>query len=173
MCAKVVMIHGKPEIQRELKMSANLSARVKRANKAGNLRGMQYEDLGVISVREVTDAFVAALVDTLQSSVAAFSDFKFHDSGTGVVAEDQTDTALGTPTGVARTSGSQIEGATANIYKSVGEITYDGAYAITEHGLFNIDAAGILMDRSVFGAINVGNGDKIEFTYQLTCTSGG
>jgi hypothetical protein len=29
------------------------------------------------------------------------------------------------------------------------------------------------MDRHTFAAINVVNGDSIEFTYELTCTSGG
>ncbi len=130
-------------------------------------------DYGVVCERVVTDAFVAALVDTLQSSVASFSDFKYHDSGTGTNVEAAADTVLQTPCGEARDVGTQIEGATANIYKSVATNTYGGTFAITEHGLFNNAAAGTLMDRSVFSAINVDSGDKIEFTYQLTCTSGG
>lgn len=132
-------------------------------------------DFGVVCRKEVTDDFVEHLVDTLQSSDATFSDYEWHDSGTGVVAEDQTDSALGTPTGIARVEGTQEEGGAANIYQSVGEITYDGAYAITEHGLFNTETSTgeILMDRSVFAAINVVNLDKIEFTYKLTVNAGG
>ena len=147
-------------------LSASLGARVIR--KDGTV-----EDLGIVSTHVVTDAFVAALVDTLQSSVAAFSDYKYHDSGTGVNAEAAGDTALQTPCGEARDVGSQIEGATANIYKSVATNTYAGSFAITEHGLFNAGAAGTLMDRSVFSAINVISGDKIEFSYQLSVSSGG
>jgi len=147
-------------------LSAQLSIRVFRAN--GTV-----EDKGVVSIHAVTDAFVAQLVDTLQSSVAAFSTYKYHDSGTEDTAEDETDTALGTPCGEARDVGTQIEGATANIYKSVAIHTYAGTFAIVEHGLFNAATVGTLMDRSVFSAINILAGDKIEYTYQLTCTAGG
>jgi len=149
-----------------LPISASLSLRVFRGSGV-------VEDLGVVSTHEVTDDFVAALVDTLQASVAAFSNFKYHDSGTGVGAEDPTDSALGTPCGEARDTGTQVEGATANIYKSVATHTYAGSFAITEHGLFNAAAVGVLMDRSVFTAVNITLGDRIEFTYQLTCVSGG
>jgi len=131
------------------------------------------EDLGIVSTHAVTDAFVAALVDTLKSSVASFSLFKYHDTGEGVGAEDATDTALGSPCGEARDTGTQIEGATANIYKTVATHTYAGPFTITEHGVFNDPTAGALMDRSVFTGIVVASGDKIETTYQLTCTAGG
>jgi len=148
-------------------LAATLSARVIREN--GTI-----EDKGIISAHKVTDAFVAELVDALQAGgVAAFDDYKYHDSGMGINAEAAGDTALQTPCGEARDTGSQTEGATANIYKSVATHTYAGAFAITEHGLFNAAANGTLMDRSVFSAINVASGDKIEFTYQLTCISGG
>lgn len=133
----------------------------------------KWYDLGVVSRRVVTDAYVNLLVDELQSSQAIHSTLKWHDSGTGVVAENQTDTALGTPCGEARDDGTQIEGATANIYKTVATHTYAGSFAITEHGVFSANAAGTLLDRSVFAAINVAASDQIEFTYELTCTAGG
>ena len=147
-------------------MTATLSARITRKN--GTV-----DDRGIISVHAVTDAFVAQLVDSLQSSEATFSDYKYHDSGTGTNVEAAADTTLETPTGEARDVGSQIEGATANVYKSVATNTYAGSFAITEHGLFNLAAGGTLMDRSVFTALTVASGDQIEFTYQLTCTAGG
>lgn len=133
----------------------------------------KWYDLGVISYKKVTDAYVALLVDDLQGSQAAHSTLKYHDSGTGVGAENQTDTTLGTPCGEARDSGTQVEGASANIYKTVAEHTYAGSFAITEHGVFSAASAGTLLDRSVFSAINVTSGDKIEFTYELTATAGG
>ena len=157
------------EIMGMVFMRGTLSARVFRVN--GDV-----EDRGIISIKVVTDDFVEALVDTLQSSVAAFSDFKYHDSGEGIVGEDPTDSGLGSPCGEARDIGTQIEGATANIYKSVATHTYAGSFSITEHGWFNSPAAGILGDRSVFtgaNAINVSLGDRVEWTYQLTCVSGG
>ena len=125
------------------------------------------------ATRCVTDAYVALLVDELQASEALHSTFKYHDSGEGTTAENATDTALETPCGEARDTGTQIEGATANIYKSVATHTYGDTFAITEHGLFNASTVGTLMDRSKFAAVNVGNGEKIEFTYQLTVNSGG
>ena len=129
-------------------------------------------DFGVVSQKCVTDDWVEMLVDVLQSADGTFSDFKYHDSGEGVVVEDTTDSALGSPCGEARDTGTQTEGAAANIYKSVATHTYAGAFDITEHGLFNAAAAGILMDRSVFTAKPVGIGDKLEFTYQIVFPSG-
>jgi hypothetical protein len=137
----------------------------------------RWVDYGAVCRRAVTDEFVALLVDELQASLPAhtrFFDFKFHDSGTGTNAENQTDTTLQTPTGIARATGTQAEGASANIYKSVGTITYDNTYAITEHGLFSAaSGSDELMDRSKFDAINVVNLDSIEFTYELTVSAGG
>jgi len=129
------------------------------------------QPLGVICRKKVTDDFVEFIVAQLQSETSAFGDFKYHDSGIGVGAENKTDSALGTPWGGARTVGSQIQGASAHIYKSVATTTYNATKAITEHGLFNAAVAGILMDRSVFSAINVVDTNQIEWTYNLTINS--
>ena len=148
-------------------LSATLSATLVRCN--GEVR-----ELGIVSTHAVTDAFVAALVDTLQSSVATFSNYKYHDSGTGTTAEAEADTAMETTCGEARDTGTQVDGAAgAWVYKSVATHTYAGTFAVTEHGLFNVVTGGTLMDRSRFTAINVIKDDKIEFTYELTCASGG
>lgn len=130
------------------------------------------EDRRVIKNRCVTDAYVNKIVDAHQAA-AYVNDWKYHDSGTGVGAEDAGDTGLGTPCGEARDVGTQIEGATANIYKSVATHTYAGSFNITEHGLFDASTSGTLMDRTKFSAIGVDNGEKIEFTFQLTLSSGG
>jgi len=58
-------------------------------------------------------------------------------------------------------------------YVSVGTISYTTTKAITEHGLFNTADSTVLMDRTVFSAINVVDGDSIQFTYTLTVTAGG
>ena len=137
----------------------------------------RWVDIGVLGHKVVTDEFVDLLVDELQASAPVhtrFFDFKFHDSGTGVGAEAAGDIVLGTPTGEARDSGTQAEGASSNIYQSVATHTYAGSFAITEHGLFTAAApTDELLDRTVFSAINVVSGDKIEFTYELTASSGG
>lgn len=149
-----------------LPISATLSVRVFRPD--GHI-----EDLGVVSTHVVSTAFVNALVDTLQASVAAFSTYKYHDSGTGTTTEAAADTTLETPCAEARDTGTQEEGTTSNIYKSVATHTYAGTFSITEHILANASSNGTIMDRSVFTAIVVTPGYKIEYTYQLTCTAGG
>jgi hypothetical protein len=121
----------------------------------------------------ITDDFVEFVVDQLQTETSAFGDFKYHDSGIGTDAEAAGDSALGTAWGGSRDIGTQTEGATANIYKSVATTTYNDTKAITEHGLFNASADGILMDRTLFSAINVVLGNAIEWTFQVTVTSGG
>ena len=70
---------------------------------------------------------------------------------------------------MSRATGTQLEGATTNIYKTVATITFTGTHAVSEHGLFSAATAGTMMDRSVFSpADNVVNLDEIEYTYQLT-----
>lgn len=129
-------------------------------------------DYGTLGFRVVTTAFVSFVVDQLQTETSVFGDFKFHDSGVGATAENASDTDMQTTDGESRVSGTQAE-ASATAYQSVGTISYTTTKAITEHGLFNASTAGTLMDRTVFSAINVVNGDSIQFTYTLTCSAGG
>ena len=133
-------------------------------------------DYGIVSQRIVTTAGVNFLVDAFQN-LTEMELFKYHASGTGVGAEDVGDVALGaeSTTITDRATGSQTEGASANIYKTVGTQTYTGSAAITEHGLLSsgTEGSGTLWDRSVFSAVNVVNGSAIEWTYELTATAGG
>ena len=129
-------------------------------------------ELGVLGYRVVTTAFVNFVVDQLQTETSVFGDFKYHDSGVGVTAENIADVGIETTDGESRATGTQTESA-ANAYRSVGTISYTTTKAITEHGLFNDASAGTLMDRTVFSAINVVNGDSIQFTYTLTINAGG
>lgn len=127
---------------------------------------------GVLGYRVVTTAFVSFVVDQLQTESSLFGDFKYHDSGVGTTAENVTDTAMETTDGESRATGTQTESA-ATAYRSVGTISYTTTKAITEHGLFNDATTGTLMDRTVFSAVNVVNGDSIQFTYTLTVSAGG
>lgn len=129
-------------------------------------------DYGCIGVRQVTDLGVAFMVDDWDDDTTDITTLNWHDSGTGVNAEDQTDTVLQTPTGVARESGTKSQPA-ANQLRTVATITYDGSYAVVEHGIFSANSAGVLWDRTKFSVINVDDTDQIEFTYTLTCTAGG
>jgi len=127
---------------------------------------------GVLGYRVVTTAFVNFLVDQLQTDTTEIGDFKYHDSGVGTTAEASGDTAMETTDGESRVAGTQVEGASANIYKSVGTISYTTTKAITEHGLFSSAASTTLMDRTKFTAVNVVSGDGIQFSYELTVTAG-
>lgn len=146
--------------------TATLSAR----KLYGDGRTHKIHDLGVISTKLVTDAFIEYLVDELQASTGGIAGFSYHGSGISSTAENASDTALLSEIAVARVDGTQGEGTTANIYSAMATQYYDGNYAVREHGLFNAASGGTLMDRSVFAAINVADGDGIEFTYELTIT---
>jgi hypothetical protein len=146
-------------------MTGTLSAAVIRAD--GTIKR-----LGVIARKKVTTAFVNYLSLSLTDQTTyPINIFKYHDSGIGTNAESNADVALQTPTGDARVAGTQVIGGSANIYRTVATITYSVGKAVTEHGVFSLAAAGTLMDRSVFSAINVGAGESIQFTYELTSTA--
>jgi hypothetical protein len=138
-------------------------------------------DLGLVSLRVITTTGVGYIVDAFANSVE-LENMKFHGLGTGTGAEAAGDTALGTElsteyTGNVRATGSTTEGASANIYRTVGTNTLDsGTPAVTEHGVLSQAApgGGVLLDRSVFAAINLvgANGDGIQSTYDATFTAG-
>lgn len=137
-------------------------------------------DYGEVSHHVITTAGVGFLVDAWQN-IVELEIMKYHGVGTGTTAEAVGDTALVTESTTAlnpdstRATGSTTEGASANIFRSVGTPTFDATAAITEHGLFSQAATGggVLWDRSVFSAINVASGDSIQFTYDMTASSGG
>lgn len=137
------------------------------------------EDYGVVSTKKVTTAGVNFIVDAFQNTTE-LENLKYHGIGTGTTAESNADTALITELTTeynpnsTRATGSTTEGASANIYRTLGTNTLDsGTPAITEHGVFSASSAGTLLDRSVFSAINLvgANGDGLQTTYDLTCSA--
>jgi hypothetical protein len=136
---------------------------------------VEHIDLGCLGRRVVTTAGVNYMRDDFAAGAgsADISNFKFHDSGIGNTAEAIGDTALVTPTGDARVTGTQ-DNSVAKTYKSVATISYAVTKAVVEHGLFSASSAGTLWDRTVFSVINVtGGADSIQFTYTLTISDGG
>jgi hypothetical protein len=133
-------------------------------------------DHGVLSYRSVTDAGVAFLVDDWDNDATDITLMHFHASGTGAVAENVADTALGaeSTTITDRVAGTESQPA-ANQLRTVATQAYTGSGAITEHGILSVitEGAGVLWDRSVFSVINVVNGNSIEWTYTCTINSGG
>lgn len=143
---------------------AELSAVVVRADG-------RVESLGVVSRRLVTNNGVGHIASAFTNTTEAEA-MNYHDCGTGVAAEAAADSALGTPYGGSRAVGTQSN-PSANQYRTVGTVSFTSTLAITEHGVFSAAAAGTLLDRSVFAAINVVSGDSIQFTYTITFTAGG
>jgi len=129
------------------------------------------KDLGLLSTRVVTDAGVAFIVDAFQNTTE-LETMKYHAAGTSGTAENQTDTTLGTEVET-RGTGTTAEGASANIYQTVGTVSFTATRSIVEHGVFSAAASGTLLDRSVFTSIGVDNGDSIQFTYELTFPANG
>jgi len=128
-------------------------------------------NFGTVCYRVVTSAGVAFLVDDWDNGATDITNMNYHASGTGAVAENASDTALGTEVET-RTAGTKSQPA-ANQLKTSGTIAYTGTLAITEHGLFSASSTGTLWDRSVFSAVNVISGDNITFEYTGTVNSGG
>lgn len=140
-------------------------------------------NLGLISLRVVTTAGVGYLVDAFQGSVEP-ENMRYHGFGTGTGNESSSDTALGAEftteytTNSTRPTGTLAEGASANIFQTVGAFTPDsgGVLAVTEHGVFSQAATGggVLFDRSKFAAVNLdsANGDSLQVTYQATFPAG-
>lgn len=149
-----------------LSMYGTVSARVIHAD--GSVT-----DYGILGARVVTDAGVAFLVDDWDDDSADITLMNFHDSGTGAGGEDAGDTTLTAQAGPStRATGTKSQ-PSANVLRSIGTIAYTSTLAIIEHGLFDQSAqGGTLWDRTEFSAINVINGDSIQFTYDCTLTAG-
>lgn len=137
-------------------------------------------DLGLLSMRVVTTTGVGYLVDALQNIVEPEA-LKYHGLGTGTTAEAVGDTALVTELTTqynpdnTRATGSLTEGASGNIFRTVGTNNFDAAAAVTEHGILTQAATGggVLLDRSVFSVLNFGSGDSFQTTYDFTIAAGG
>lgn len=120
----------------------------------------------------VTNAGVAFMANDFAGISGDITTLNYHDSGTGVTAAAVGDTVLQTPTGNARVAGTQTS-PSAGQYRTVATLSYTATAAITEWGLFSASTSGTLWDRKVFAAINVVNGDSVQFTYTLTINAGG
>jgi hypothetical protein len=152
------------------------------------------EDLGVMSLKTVTDNGVSRLAEAF-AGVFTLSNFKFHGFGTGTTAEAEAHANLVTEVASAayavagtRPTGSQANTAAAGgppqaaIYTTIATYTPptgQGTLAITEHGLFAIAngvgaGANTMWDRSVFSVVNLVSGsDSLQVTYNLSLTANG
>ena len=99
-------------------------------------------------------------------AVIAADAMKYIDTGTGTTAADKADTGMETGTAETRATGVMSE-ADAQTIQVVGTVAFTGSHAVTEVGLFTHVTAGVLAIRDTFAAINVVNGDGIQFTITL------
>jgi hypothetical protein len=120
----------------------------------------------------VTTAGVNLLALDYSNTTATLKLSNYHAAGTGVTAAAIGDTAMQTDSGVTRVAGTQSN-PSAGQYRTVATLAFTSSLAITEWGLFSAITSVTMWDHKVFTAINVVNGDSIQFTYTLTCTAGG
>lgn len=146
------------------------------------IRDGQIIPLGLASMKLVTTAGVTFIATRLVDAATTIGGFDFHGFGVGTTAENAADTALVTEettqyvTDNVRPTGTPTN-PSGNVYRSVGTYSPDSGAnprPITEHGLFSANAAGTLLDRSVFSVVNlVPAADSLQATYDLTLPSGG
>lgn len=107
-----------------------------------------------------TSAGEAKVVDLLDAATWYVA------QGTGTTGAAKGDTTLETESAESRVSTTDTQPA-ADTFQMVGSITSSSTQAITEAGIFDASSSGNLLLRSTFSAINVTNGDSIQFTFQL------
>jgi hypothetical protein len=138
------------------------------------------QDLGLAGCRVVTTTGVNFIVDAFQN-LTEIENFKFHGVGTGTTAEASSQTALVTElttqysTSSTRPTGSQGEqSGNANVYETAATITVSASVALTEHGIFSQAATGggVMLDRTLFSAVNLASGESLQATYDFSCVAG-
>lgn len=103
--------------------------------------------------------------------------FNYLAVGTGTTAANAADTTLETEivdSGLARATAtvSRVTTTIANdTHQLVKSWSVTGTKAITECGMLNAAAAGVLLGRNVFAAISVENTDTFQLTYKVKCST--
>lgn len=120
----------------------------------------------------ITNAGMAGVASRINGagSEAAFT---YIAIGTGTTAADATDTALETEittNGGERASASASRtttDVTNDTSRLVNTFNFTGSFAVTESGVLNAGASGVLLCHQVFSAINVTNGDSLQVTWDI------
>lgn len=130
----------------------------------------------VIATREIKNLIVSAGKAGVASRIngsGAEAAFTYIALGTGASGPVAGDTTLGTEI---TTNGGQRANATASRVTTavtndtaqlLNTFSFTGSFAITEAGILNAAAAGTLLCRQVFSAVNVANGDSLQVTYKV------
>jgi len=122
-------------------------------------------------ITDVGKAEVAALIGT--DTAGAANTYDYIAIGTGTTAETAADTALEAENQRAAGVGTRI---TTNVTNDTFELvvdafTYASPAAITESGMFNDPAAGVMLCRKTFSAINVTADDTLKVTWRIIVSS--
>lgn len=118
----------------------------------------------------ITNAGAAGVASRINGSGAEAA-FVYIAVGTGTNAAAVTDTTLQT-----EITGSGLDRVSAAVSRVTTDVTNDsarlittfsvtGTKAVTESGVLNAGAAGTLLARQVFSAVNVVNGDSLQVTW--------
>lgn len=139
---------------------------IKLFDKDGNLKEERKIENLVVSIGE------AHIADQLSSSPGDTA-MGYMAIGTGTTAANAANTAVETELDRnALTSRTQGAGGDDNDVIYVGDwAAGDGTGAITEAGILNAAAAGVLLARSVFTVINKGASDTLQITWTITIGS--
>ena len=109
-------------------------------------------------------------------AAAGFTAFDYIAVGTGTSAATYTQTTLGTEitsadlARAASTGTVQTENVTGDTAQFVHQYSVTTTDAVTESAVFNAAAAGTMLCRQTFSAINVANGDTLQITWRVTVT---
>ncbi len=119
----------------------------------------------------VVDAGKAAVAGLINGVITNF--FEHIAIGTGAVAPAAGDTALGaeiTTGGGARAAGTTSR-VTTDVTNDTAQIvltfSFTASFAVTESGVFDSAAAGTMLARQTFSAINVVSGDSLQITWKI------
>ena len=120
----------------------------------------------------ITNAGAAGVASRINGSGSEAA-FTYIAVGTGTVAAAVTDTTLGTElaaSGLSRAAATASR-VTTDVTNDTAQLavtfTVTGTAAVTESGALNAASAGVLLNRQVFSAINVVNGDSLTITHKF------
>lgn len=120
----------------------------------------------------VTNAGFAGVASRINGAGAEAA-FTYLAVGIGATAANAADTTLQTEitdSGLARASATASRVTTTQTNDTAQLVytwTASGSKAVTEAGVLNAGAAGVLLARQVFSAINVVSGDSLQLTYKV------
>jgi len=142
----------------------------------GEFEILHIRDGHVIARREVKNLVVSAgkgqAAGLLNGAVT--TPMKYIAIGTGTIAPAAGDTALGAEMatgGGARALATTLDRVTTTVTndtaRAIVTFAFTASFAVTEAGLFDAAAAGNMLSRQTFAAVNVVSGDSLQVTWKI------